>query len=92
MESAWKGTECGVIVADASDRQSERAISDAIHKEFRLHDRPDKRSLVLDGVIFKDSKFEPLIQLADMGAYIVHKHEKGDQKFAGWHTRRLQNT
>ena len=46
----------------------------------------------MDGVIFKDSKFEPLIQLADMGAYIVHRHEKGDQRFARWGGRILQNS
>lgn len=39
---------------------------------------------VLDGALFRDSRLDALIQLADIAAYVVHKrYGKGD-RFGGW--------
>ena len=40
--------------------------------------------LVLKDIRFVDSLSEPLVQAADMVAYIIHKHCRGDILFGRW--------
>ena len=39
----------------------------------------------MEDVIFKDSRREPLIQGADVAAYVIHKRCYGDPLFASWY-------
>ena len=79
------GGDLGMIFSDASNRTTEAEIMDALREtdaRIGLHKR--HRSLVLEDMIFKDSRREPLLQAADVVAYILHKRCRDDPSFAGW--------
>lgn len=79
------GEDLGVVVSDASNRTTEAEIKRALKApEARIGRHKSRRSLVLEDVFFWDSRTEPLIQGADMVAYILQKHCRGDPSFAGW--------
>lgn len=89
--SGTKGTEYGLIFADASERMSEQVIAKTVYKTARRYCTGQRRSLVFDGVLFRDSRLEYIIQLADMIGYVIHKHMKGDSAFSGWYGRLEHN-
>ena len=60
-------------------------MAGTVYKTARRYGTRQGRSPVFDGVFFRDSRLEPVIQLADMVGYVVHRHEKGDAAFSGWH-------
>ena len=79
------GKDLGMVVSDASTRTAEVEIKEAFRDtttRIGLHKR--QRGLVLEYVVFADSRNEPLIQGADTAAYILQKHCYGDTSFAGW--------
>ena len=79
------GRDLGMVVSDASTRTVEAEIKEAFRDttaRIGLHKR--RRGLVLKYVVFDDSRSEPLIQGADVAAYILQKHCYGDPSFAGW--------
>ena len=79
------GGEMGMVISDASNRTTEAEIREAFREpttRMGLHKRP--RSRVLKYVVFDDSRDEPLIQGADVAAYILQKECGGDSSFAGW--------
>ena len=39
---------------------------------------------VMNGVIYRDSRLDIMIQLADIVAYVVHKHHRKSAHFRGW--------
>ena len=79
--------EYGLIIADSSERVSEQLIAKTVYKTARRYGTGQKRSPVLDGMFFRDSRLEPVIQLADMVGYMTHKYMKEDQAFSGWYDR-----
>ena len=82
--AARGGEDLGIVVSDASNHTTEAEIKGALRApEARIGRHKSKRSLVLD-VLFWDSRTDPLIQGADMVAYILQKHCRGDMSFAGW--------
>lgn len=85
--SPKRGAEYGLIVADASERMSEQLIAKTTYRTARRYGTGQRRSPVLDGMFFRDSRLESVIQLADMVGYVIHKHMKGDPAFFGWHER-----
>ena len=90
--SIKKGAEYGLIIADASERMSERLIAKTVYRTARRYGTGHRRSLVLDGVFFRDSRLESVIQLADMVAYVIHRYMKGDAAFAEWYGRLQHNS
>ena len=90
--SPKNGVEYGLIIADACDKGAERLIEKTVYKTARRYGTRQRRSPVFDGVFFRDSRLESLIQLADMVGYVIHKHVKGDLAFAGWYERLVCNT
>ena len=77
--------DLGIVISDASNRTTEAEIKEAFREQaarIGLHKR--RRSLVLNYVVFDDSRSEPLIQGADAAAYILQKQCNGDPSFAGW--------
>lgn len=90
--STTSGAEYGLIMADSCDRVSEQLIAKAVYRTARRYGTGGRRPPVLDGVFFRDSRLEPVIQLADMIGYMVHKREKGDAAFSGWNGRLECNT
>ena len=90
--SPKNGAEYGLIIADACDKGAEHLIEKTVYKTARRYGTRQRRSPVFDGVFFRDSRLESLIQLADMAGYVIHKHIKGDPAFAAWYGRLERNT
>ena len=77
--------ESGLILSDAGNRDDERAARSIVEKMGRTRmERAPNRAGVLNGVVFRDSRLDVMIQLADMVAYVVHKHCRKDVQFQGW--------
>lgn len=79
------GGECGLILADAGRAGDERAVR-AIIEEMalaRMEGSPNCAG-VLNGVIYRDSRLDIMIQLADIVAYILHRYCRKDARFQGW--------
>ena len=83
--AASGGEDLGMVISDASNRTTEAEIERAFREsEARIGLHKRRRSLVLEYVVFGDSRGEPLIQGADAVAYILQKRCAGDPSFAGW--------
>lgn len=79
------GEESGLILADAGDRNDENTARAVVERMGRARmERAPNHAGVLNGVIFRDSRLDVMIQMADMAAYIVHKHYRKDDRFRGW--------
>ena len=78
------GGDLGVVVSDASNPTVEAEIEGALQEPEARAARRGRHSLVLDCVIFKDSRREPLIQAADVAAYILQRRYGGDESFEEW--------
>lgn len=79
------GGEYGLILADAGragDERTARAIVEKMARS-RMEQTPNCAG-VLDGVIYRDSRLDIMIQLADIVAYIMHRHYRKDAHFEGW--------
>ena len=80
------GRDLGLIVSDSSGGPNEAGIRDALAAvNAGIGRRGRYRSRVMEDVIFKDSRREPLIQGADVAAYVIHKRCYGDPLFASWY-------
>ena len=82
------GGNLGLIISDASNGSNEEGIRTALRVAVAgvgRHKKPKR--LVMDDVIFKDSRREQLIQGADMSAYVLQKRCHGDPSFSGWFAR-----
>lgn len=78
------GGEAGQIIADASSRGTEAKIRDVVREmSERMSLYRHRPVLVLGDVRFVDSASEPLVQAADMAAYIMHKHCRKDALIGG---------
>ena len=77
--------ESGLIPADAGRRGDENAAR-AIWKKRAGRGwsapLPDCAG-VLNGVIYRDSRLDVMVQLAGTVAYVVHKHHRGNPHFRG---------
>ena len=79
------GEESGLILADAGGGNDEDAARAVVERLGRARmARAPNRGGVMNGVIFRDSRLDVMIQMADMAAYIVHKHCRKDDRFRGW--------
>ena len=77
-------TNDGLFFIDASQKVPETEIKNVILNEVRKkHSKLGSRHVV-ETPIFVDSFRWNLIQLADIIAYVVHKHYKKDAKFENW--------
>lgn len=79
------GDNLGLIVSDASNGANEEGIRTALRAAVAgigKNKRPMR--LVMDDIIFKDSRREHLVQGADMSAYILQKRCHGDPSFSRW--------
>lgn len=76
--------ESGLILADAGRRGDENAARAIVEKmgRARMERAPDCAG-VLNGVIYRDSRLDVMVQLADTVAYVVHKHHRGNPHFRG---------
>ena len=77
-------TNNGLIFMDSSQKTPESEIKDVIWNLVRNGSPWQNISHVIEDPIFTRSHLRNLIQLADMVAYIVHRHYKGDLRFKGW--------
>lgn len=74
--------ECGSIIADASGRSTEAKIRSLLQDVYVWQrKRRGHPVLASTDIVFVDSLDEPLVQAADMAAYIMHKHCRGDDSF-----------
>lgn len=79
------GDNLGLIVSDASNGANEEGIRAALRAAVAgigKHKRP--LSLVMEDVIFKDSRREHLVQGAYVSAYILQRRCHGDASFSSW--------
>lgn len=77
--------ELGLILSDAGNKDDERAARTIVERmgRARMEYMPNCTG-VLNGVIFRDSRLDIMIQLADIVAYVVHKHYRKSAYFHGW--------
>lgn len=76
------GGERGNIIADASGHGTEgKILRQMRHMSIGIGRHRVRPVLVSKDVIFVDSLSEPLVQAADIAAYIMHKHCHGDALF-----------
>ena len=79
------GTDRGIVFSDASNSGNEAGIREALRAvNVGIGRRERYRNRVMEDVVFKDSRREPLIQGADIAAYILQKNCHGDPSFVGW--------
>ena len=74
----------GLFFIDSSQKTPEAEIKNAILAEARKRSSRLGSRRVIENPIFVESHRWGLIQLADMIAYVVHKHYRKDPKFEGW--------
>ena len=79
------GGEYGLILADAGRAGDEKAARVIVEKmaRARMGQSPNCAG-VLDGVIYRDSRLDIMIQMADIVAYIMHRHYRKDAHFEDW--------
>lgn len=81
---ADRGGDCGSIIADASGRGTEAKIRSLLQDVYVWQGRRRIHPVLTStDVRFVDSLDEPLVQAADVAAYIVQKHCRGDDSFRG---------
>ncbi len=73
-----------MLFVDASQKIPESEIKDIVWRLVRIGSLWQQVEHVIEDPIFTKSHLRNLIQLADMIAYVIHKHYKGDPKFADW--------
>ena len=74
----------GLLLIDASQKTPEAEIRNVILNAVGRRRSRLGSSHVVETPIFVDSSRWSLIQLADMIAYVVHRHYKKDSEFEGW--------
>lgn len=76
-----KGTNNGLLFIDASQKNPQEEIRKAVRKAIKDGGLWKGIDHVIEQPIFVESHTYNLIQLADMIAYVILKHYKGDLKF-----------
>ena len=77
-------TNNGLVFVDSSQRVPESEIRDIIQSLVRKGSPRQRIDHVIEAPIFTKSHLRNMIQLADVIAYVVYKHHKGDPQFGGW--------
>ena len=77
-------TNNGLVFIDSSTKTPESEIKDLIYKLVRRGSTWQYIEHVIEDPIFLKSDRRNLIQLADMVAYCVNRHEKNDPNFGNW--------
>lgn len=78
-----EGTNNGLLFIDASQKNPESEIRRAVRKAVKNGGIWKDIDHVIEQPIFVESYTHNLIQLADMIAYVILKHYKGDSRFEG---------
>lgn len=78
-----EGTNNGLLFIDASHKNPELEIRKAVRNAIKDGGIGKVIDHIIEEPIFVESHTHNLIQLADMIAYVIHKHYKGDSKFEG---------
>ena len=77
--------ELGLILADAGRKADEEAAHAIVERMGRSRIQPASAySGVLNGVVHRDSRLDIMIQLADVAAYVIHRHYRGGAYFQRW--------
>lgn len=79
------GGECGLILADAGRRADEAVARSVVEGMGRVRMERRLGHAGVFGVIHRDSRLDVMIQLADIAAYIIHKHYRGNHIFQAWY-------
>ena len=77
-------TNNGLLFVDSDQKIPEQEIKDLIWKLVRRGSAMQRVDHVIEDPIFTKSHLRNLIQLADMIAYVIHKHYRGDAQFENW--------
>ena len=77
-------TNNGLIFVDSSQKVPESEIKNIIRRMVREGSPQQQVDHVIEDPIFVESHRRNLIQVADMIAYVVYKHHKGDPQFREW--------
>ena len=79
-----KNTNNGLIFMDSSEKTSESEIKNIVMDVVRNENSQQRVEHVIEDIIFTKSHLRNMIQLADIVAYITHKHYRHDLKFKVW--------
>lgn len=77
-------TNNGLLFVDSDQKIPEKEIKDIVWKLVRRGSIWQSVDHVIEDPIFTKSHLRNLIQLADMIAYVIHKHYKEDHDFEKW--------
>ncbi len=77
-------TNNGLLFVDSSQKIPESEIKNIILKLVRDSSDQQQVEHVIEDPVFTPSHLRNLIQLADMIAYVVHRHYRHDPKFKDW--------
>ena len=77
-------TNSGLLYMDSSQKIPESEIRNFVRGWVRGGGNRRHIHHVLEDLIFVESHMRNLIQLADMIAYVMHKHYKNDSRFERW--------
>ena len=84
LQTESEGTNNGLLFIDSDQKNFEKEIKDLIWGLVRNGSAAKRIDHVIEDPIFKKSHLRHLIQLADMVAYVIHKHYRGDTQFDNW--------
>ena len=77
-------TNNGLVFVDSSQKVPESETRDIIQSLVRKGSPQQQIDHVIEDPIFVKSHLRNMIQLADMIAYVVYRHHKGDPRFREW--------
>ena len=78
------GADMGMIFMDSSDKTSESEIGNTLKRTIRNGTPRLQIERIMQEPVFVRSDEHLIVQLADMAAYVVNRHHKGDSRFDGW--------
>ena len=85
LEQKRSTSNAGLVCADRMDPAEMKNAANAIAKFAKRGTYYQRSKHVAGCVDFLDSRGSNFIQLADVVAYITHKHRKGDPQFRNWY-------
>ena len=77
-------TNNGLLFVDSSQKIPESEIKNVVCGLVRNGSYWQRVEHVIEDPIFTKSHLRNMIQLADMVAYVIHRHYRGDPRFKGW--------
>lgn len=79
-----EGANTGLLCVDASNKSTECAIRNLIHKLVKNGTPFQSVDHIMGNPVFIESHMSGMMQLTDMIAYVIHRNHRGDRQFKAW--------